>query len=113
MSTTNGRMLWAALLAAGALVAGTALPGCASYTARDSQPPGVKMEPYQGTSDDLEMIGNPSLWSAATPLHVLDLPLSFVADTLLLPADVTKRPSDRGYGNPEDVDPSVYEALDE
>lgn len=69
------------------IIAITVLSGCASAIMRTVGIPTytVSHDPkfYPGTVTDVAFLG-----SEITPLALLDLPLSFVLDTLLLPVDI-------------------------
>lgn len=85
-----------------ALVSATALlSACASLDARSSGPPGTSPDPYEGTSANAAVVGSPSRWDAALPLHLVDLPLSAVLDTLLLPFDLYAQDDEPDLDPPE------------
>jgi len=62
--------------------------GCAAIGARTNYGPG---RPYAGVRDDAPLPGPSSEADipGLQPLNLIDLPLSFVVDTLLLPFDLT------------------------
>ena len=78
------------------VLAGTfTLPGCMSTVHRQLSPDGLT-EPYEATGELIGMVVPPDLM---TPLFLIDLPLSFVADTILLPWDLGRDdPEDRSRG---------------
>jgi len=70
---------------------------------RGMLPPDEAATPYIGTVCDAELVfTNPSDWRWVTPLLLIDLPLSFVFDTMMLPWSRRREPAGR-------VDPEVDE----
>ncbi|WP_234407908.1 MULTISPECIES: YceK/YidQ family lipoprotein [Pseudomonas] len=64
------------------------LTGCATVNESSSYGHMCGLHPYCGVTVDLEIIkghDNAGAMSALTPFAVIDLPFSFVADTLILP----------------------------
>jgi uncharacterized protein YceK len=60
---------------------------------RDMLPPDATPTPYIGTSCDAELVfTSPSNWGWITPLALIDLPLSFVFDTVTLPWSRRRQP---------------------
>lgn len=86
------RCLTISLLTSSALMAG----GCSSIMTRVGPNQGY----YSGAKNDVKMIKHEDTGWAMTPLLALDLPLSAVVDTLLLPYDYYRSDS-----NPEDESP--------
>ena len=71
-------------------LATTLLTGCATINESSSYGHMCGLHPYCGVSTDIEIIkssteGNAGAYGALTPFAIIDLPLSFVADTLILP----------------------------
>lgn len=80
-----------------ALLCAAALPiaGCSTVLSKGNNAWG---SPYSGTECAAETIGNlfeSPLFLILLPFAIIDLPLSFVADTLVLPKDLWDRKSDR------------------
>ncbi|AGH72140.1 YceK/YidQ family lipoprotein [Edwardsiella piscicida] len=70
--------------------------GCSSVMTRVGPHQGY----YAGTKNDLQMIGSEESGWAMRPLLALDLPLSAVADTLLLPYDYYRADDDPATASP-------------
>ena len=91
-----------------------ALPSCMAST---KVTPGADLQshPFSASKRDLEAIGAsfycpvqyPSTWTTVLtfPFYAVDLPISFVADTVLLPYDIVT-------DNPRPMNAPAYDQLD-